>query len=198
MKSKKQKKRTRKEFLSPLYIPPARKKVLDGPVLKIIQYKYEFNLDWYLLTFKDPRKQPEWQQYRNLEGCNDMIKDFWIREEAGTTPMVGPFGSSKFLRFSKRKIKKSNYSLKLNENDNIVYLKEFNRSMHNSPLTQIQENAYSQTIRPIQMVCKSKATGILNMNNEWIGSLEKGQNKKFLATVLLKPYNEPCHDVSSL
>ncbi|CAG8855805.1 31063_t:CDS:2, partial [Gigaspora margarita] len=123
----------------PLYIPPARKKDLDGPVLKIIQYKYEFNLDWYLLTFKDSRRQPEWQQYRNLEGCNDMIKDFWIREEAGTTPMVGPFGSSKFLRFSKRKIKKSNYSPKLNENDkDIVYLKDPNRSMHNSPLTQIQ------------------------------------------------------------
>lgn len=128
-----------------------------------------------------------------------MIKDFWIREEAGTTPMVGPFGSSKFLRFSKRKIKKSNYSPKLNENDkDIVYLKDPNRSMHNSPLTQIQENSCSQTIRPIQMFCKSKATGVLNMNNEWIGSLEKGPNKKFLATVLLKPYSEHCHDVSSL
>ncbi|CAG8493353.1 13173_t:CDS:10 [Dentiscutata heterogama] len=142
MKSKKQKKitrRERKEFLSPLYIPPAKKKDSEGPVSKIIQYKYEFNLDWYLLTFKDHRRQPEWQQYRNLEGCNEMIRDFWIREEAGANPMVGPFGSSKFLRSS------------------------------------TQSN-----------------------RRKWTGSLEKGQNKSFLATVLLKPYPGHCHDLYSL
>ena len=81
---------------------------------RILLAKREFNLDWYLLTFKgkfnrnilyafeyyfllfdlmyvDHRRQSEWQQYRNLEGCNEMISGFWIWEEAGVNPMVGLF-----------------------------------------------------------------------------------------------------------
>ncbi|CAG8801404.1 12881_t:CDS:2, partial [Racocetra persica] len=171
---------------------------LEGPVSRIIQYKYEFNLDWYLLTFKDERRQPEWQQYRNLAGCNEIIKEFWMREDAGTTPMVGPFGSSKFLRFTnnKNENESDNHQLQMTHLNVYcqVYLKDPSKPLVND-IPNIQERNTEQTE---QMFCKSRATGILNMNNEWIGCLEKGQNKIFLATVLLKPYPGHCHDASSL
>ncbi|CAG8477361.1 6048_t:CDS:2, partial [Scutellospora calospora] len=115
--------------LSPLYIPPARKEDVEGPVLKVIQYKYEFNLDWYLLTFKDQLNRPQWQQYRNLVGCDKLITDFWGREEAGASPMDGPFGSSKFLRLMPNNDR---------NNDN-VYLKDLKMSEErNDAITQIQ------------------------------------------------------------
>ncbi|CAG8618877.1 3281_t:CDS:10 [Cetraspora pellucida] len=193
------------DCLDPLYIPPAEQKDLEGPVLRIIQYKYEFNLDWYLLTFKDERRQPEWQQYRNLAGCNEMIKEFWIREDAGMTPMVGPFGSSKFLR-SSNKTRNSSRSIANGKNSRKFIPKENENAYLNDPSKQLanntpkiqERNAYEQATRPEQMFCKSKTTGILNMNNEWIGCLEKGQNKTFLATIILKPCPGYCHDASSL
>ncbi|RHZ62379.1 hypothetical protein Glove_340g24 [Diversispora epigaea] len=101
MGKKKLKRPRQPSQLKLLHLPPTGESALEksGPVsvAKIIDYKYEMDQDWYMLKFKDQKKQPQWQQYRNLYGVDEMVYDYWKREKQSEFPTPGPLGVTKKL-----------------------------------------------------------------------------------------------------
>ncbi|RGB35965.1 hypothetical protein C1646_698281 [Rhizophagus diaphanus] len=57
--------------------PNRRHKVAE----KVIDHKNEELHIWYLIRFKDMTK-PQWLPENNISGCKQLIREYWIRENA--------------------------------------------------------------------------------------------------------------------
>ncbi|CAG8435171.1 2364_t:CDS:10 [Diversispora eburnea] len=159
----------------------------SGPVsvAKIIDYKYEMDQDWYMLKFKDQKKQPQWQQYRNLYGVDEMVNDYWKREKQSAFPTPGPLGVTKnsFDNDSSGMSFQQDLEnfLQVNKDEFLNSISKDNTDQNNNfPLTNKEESSSSINSKN---TCKNRFSES-PMKIKWKGNLVKGKNKLSIGNII--------------
>ncbi|KAF0441108.1 hypothetical protein F8M41_003954 [Gigaspora margarita] len=71
----------------------------ESPIVvsKVLDYRYVNGIDVYLQQYQvDEQIKINWMKYESMVGCDNLIRDYWLRERS-INPLASPSGSSKIL-----------------------------------------------------------------------------------------------------
>ncbi|RIB25418.1 hypothetical protein C2G38_2138776 [Gigaspora rosea] len=71
----------------------------ESPIVvnKVLDYRYVNGVDVYLQQYQvDEQIKINWMKYESMVGCDDLIRDYWLRERS-INPLASPSGSSRIL-----------------------------------------------------------------------------------------------------